>query len=108
MKEYNEQQVGDMIKLKFGKDVEDPFHQSYVSNRVLGKLFGCSGSKVRQLYLAHFAKIRARKQPFLNRLRSHGPIVERARHGHRFVKPHEIAWLTCSNTLRRQVSLSLC
>ena len=101
MKHYSEQQVLDMIKLKFGREVEDHFHPSFVSNRLLGKLFGCSGSKVRQLYLAHFAKIKLRNQPFLNRLRSHGPIVERARHGYRFVKPHEITWLTCSNTLRR-------
>ena len=101
MKHYSEQQVLDMIKLKFGREVEDHFHPSFVSNRLLGKLFGCSGSKVRQLYLAHFAKIITRKAPLLARLRSHGPIVERARHGYRFVKPHEIAWLKCSNTLRR-------
>jgi len=108
MKEYSEQQVKDMIKLKFGKDVEDHHHLSYVSNRLLGKLFGCSGSQVRRLYLAHFAAIRARKAPLLERLRSHGPIVERTRHGYRYLKAHEIAWLTCSNTLRRQASLSLC
>ena len=47
MKHYSEQQVKDMIKLKFGKDVEDHHHLSYVSNRLLGKLFGCSGSKIR-------------------------------------------------------------
>ena len=108
MKHYSEQMVSDMIKLKFGKEVEDPFHPSFVSNRLLGKLFGCSGSRMRQLYLARFATIKLRNQPFLNRLRSHGPVVERTYYGYRFLKAHEIAWLTCTNTLRRLVSLSLC
>ena len=36
-----------MIKLKFGKLVANANHFSYVSNNVLGKIFGISGSKVR-------------------------------------------------------------
>ena len=68
MKHYSEQQVMDMIRLKFGRDVEDRYHTSYASNRLLGQLFGCSGSKVRQLYLAHFAKVKARTAPLMTRL----------------------------------------
>ena len=44
MKLFTEQQIDDIIELKFGKLVTTPKHTSYVSNRVLGKLFGVSGS----------------------------------------------------------------
>ena len=44
MKYFTEQQVTDLIKLKFGQVVEEPGHLSYVPNRVLGKIFGVSGS----------------------------------------------------------------
>ena len=58
MKVYSEPQVDDFIKLKFGRLVTEHGHPSYVSDRRLGKLFGCSGSKIRQLYLARFEKIK--------------------------------------------------
>ena len=65
MKFYTESQVDDLIKLKFGRLVESLPDTSYVSNRVLGKLFGCSSAKIRTLYLARFAAIEARKLPLL-------------------------------------------
>ena len=49
MKEFSERQVDDLLKLKFGAVVTEHGHPSYVSNQVLGKLFNCSGSKVRLL-----------------------------------------------------------
>ena len=57
-----------MIKLKFGKLVANANHISYVSNNVLGKIFGISGSKVRQLYKSYFDKIRRKDQSLLERL----------------------------------------
>ena len=96
-----------MIKIKFGKEATHHHHLSFVSNKLMGKIFGCSGSKIRQLYLAHFAKIMIKNAPLLTQLRSHGPVAERTYDGYRFLKPHEIAWLTCSSTLRRQISLSI-
>ena len=57
-----------MIKLKFGKLVANANHFSYVSNNVLGKIFGISGSKVRQLYKGYFDKIRRKDQTLLERL----------------------------------------
>ena len=47
MKELTEQMVDDAIKLKFGRLVTEAGHPSYVSNRVLGKIFGMSGEKIR-------------------------------------------------------------
>ena len=79
-----------MIKLKFGKEVTDHHHLSFVSNKVLGQVFGCSGSKIRQLYLAHFKALQARNAPLLTRLRAHEPVGERRYYGYRFLKPHEI------------------
>ena len=69
MKLFTEQQVDDLIKLKFGKLVTTPSHTSYASNRVLGKIFGVSGSQIRKLYRARFDKISAKSQPLLTRLR---------------------------------------
>ena len=51
MKVITEQQVDDIIKLKFGSATNIQPSKSFLSNRFLGKLFGISGSKVRQLYL---------------------------------------------------------
>ena len=47
MKTFTEQQIDDIIKLKFGKLVTTPKFTSYVSNKVLGQLFGVSGSQIR-------------------------------------------------------------
>ena len=54
MKHFTEAQVEDIVKLKYGQLVRHHNHISYVSNRVLGKIFGVSGSQIRQLYLAYF------------------------------------------------------
>ena len=43
MKDFTEQQVDDILKLKFGAVVTSYPSKSYVSNRVLGKVFGVSG-----------------------------------------------------------------
>ena len=61
MKFYSEQQVSDLIKLKYGQLVTTPHHCSFVSNRLLGKLFKCSASKVRQLYMQLFEEIKAKQ-----------------------------------------------
>ncbi len=47
MKTFSEQQVLDMIKLKFGELVERPDHTSYASNQLLGKIFGASATTIR-------------------------------------------------------------
>ena len=54
MKQYSELQVDAMIKLRYGSLVTDPEHTSFASYRLLGQLFKCSGSKVRQLLFARF------------------------------------------------------
>lgn len=63
MKHFTEEMVSDIIRIKFGLLVSERGHISYVSNRVLGQIFGCSGSKIRQLYLARFEAINAKKLP---------------------------------------------
>ena len=60
MKLFTDQQVDDLIKLKFGQLVTNVNHKSYISNRILGKVFGVSGSKVRQLYLDRFEAMKAK------------------------------------------------
>ena len=68
MKEYTEQQVQDLVKLKFGALVDSANNTSFVSNALLGKLFRCSASKARRLYLEYFADLARKKQPLLQRL----------------------------------------
>ena len=68
MKTFTEQQVADIIKLKFGKQVTSANNPSYASNAALGKAFGVSASKIRQLYLTHFEAIRLKQAPLLERL----------------------------------------
>ena len=50
--------MDDIIKLKFGALVTSADNPSYVSNRVLGKVFDVSGNKIRQLYTERFESIR--------------------------------------------------
>ena len=69
MKEFSEQQVDDIIKLKFGKLVSEPGHKQYASNQVLGQIFGVSSSKIRELYLARFQKAKDQDLSLLEKLR---------------------------------------
>ena len=57
MKEFTDQQIQDIIKLKLGKIVTSANNATYISNKVLGKLYGVSSSKIRQLYLTNFAAV---------------------------------------------------
>ena len=48
------EQVDEMIKIKFGRLVTDCNHTAFVSNDVIGKLYGIDGSSVRRLYIKWF------------------------------------------------------
>ena len=107
MKEFTEQQVDDIIKLKFGELAESLQRKSYVSDRLLGKPYKVSASKIRQLYMARFTAIKAKQMPLPERLRQFQKEPPRERYGLRFLKPHQIKWLTSSSTLRKQTAMSL-
>ena len=78
-----------------------------MSNKILGKLFKVSGSKIRQLYLTRFEQIKKRDLSSLMRYQQSLSTANRKRFGFRFLKKHEIEWLTSAVTLRNQTSLSL-
>ena len=65
MKELTKEQIKDIVKLKFGADVQHGRNAIYTSNKVLGKLYNVSASKIRQLYKAHFEEINKKNQPLL-------------------------------------------
>ena len=54
MKEFTEQQVDDLIKLKWGRLVSNARGPTFTSNAALGKVFGVSATRVRQLYMERF------------------------------------------------------
>ena len=66
MKHFTEQQVDDILKLKFGAVVTSYPSTSYVSNSVLGKIFNVSGSMIRQLYLKRFEKNENQNRSFMD------------------------------------------
>ena len=43
-----------MIVLKWHRHVDSPDYPAYVSNAVIGKVFGIDGSSVRRLYMKRF------------------------------------------------------
>ena len=96
-----------MIRLKFGSLVTSANNTSYVPNWKLGKIFGCSGNHVRQLYMARFEAARTVNLSYLLFQQRKKAQDGRKNFGIRFLKPHEIKWATCANTLRQQTSLSL-
>ena len=52
MKEFTEEQVDAIIKLKWGRLATEPSGPTYVANAALAKLFKVSGGKIMQLYMA--------------------------------------------------------
>ena len=77
MKQFTNEQVDDIIKLKFGSLVVAENSKSYVSNKILGKLFKVSGSKIRRLYLERFDKLQVQQLPLMERLQR----LAQKRHG---------------------------
>jgi hypothetical protein len=57
-----------MVRLKFGQLVDKVGHRQYVTNAVLGKIFKVSASKIRQLLMGRFEKVRVSKLSLLERL----------------------------------------
>ena len=69
MKKVSEEQVDDMLKLKFGRVVEETGHTAYVSNKTLGKVFKMSEHKIAGLLRVRFAKQRYKKLSLMQKLR---------------------------------------
>ena len=65
VKSFSEQQVDDLIKLKYGKLVTSDKNTQYISNAVLGRIFGVSASKIRELYTKRFEAVQEKQLPFL-------------------------------------------
>lgn len=90
VKKLTEQQVEDLIKLKFGKMVTSPDHRQYASNATLGKIFGISASQVWRLYMRRFEAIADRDLPLLQQFTKQMQLQRRQRWGLRFLRQHEI------------------
>ena len=77
MKEFTEQQIDDILKLKFGAVVKSHPRIAYVTNKALGKVFGVSASQVRKLYMRRFEQNWEKELPFLQRLRQRKQNAQR-------------------------------
>ena len=100
VKQFTDDQVDDLIKLKFGRMVASADNVQYVSNNTLGKIYGDSATKIRQLYMDRFKSIQDKELPFLQQFMKQMQKYPRRRWGLRFLKPHEIEWLVDGRTLR--------
>ena len=94
MKELTKEKVDDIIKLKWGSLVTDPHGPTFTSDAALGKVFRVSASKIRQLYKERFEEFRRKGLSLMERLRLPARNLGRQRWGLRFLRPHEIQWLT--------------
>ena len=63
MKEFSEAKVDDILRIKYGRLVTDGNHTAHATNTTIGKVFGVSGSKIRQLCLERFNKNRRKFLP---------------------------------------------
>ena len=50
--------VDNMIFIKWGKSVSSSNNPAFVSNAVIGKIFGIDGSSVRRLYMKRFEQLK--------------------------------------------------
>ena len=73
MKKISEKTIDDIMKLKFGKIVDQPGHTAFLSNKTLGKVFKMSEHKIASLLRVRFAKERFNKLSFLQKLK---PLVK--------------------------------
>ena len=67
LRDITTDQVDEMIMIKWGKPVTNSNHTAFVSNSIIGKIYGIDGSSVRRLYKKRFhdlanTKIITRKQ----------------------------------------------
>ena len=69
MKQFTEEQVDAIIKLKWGRLVTEGAGPTYTSNAALGKIFKVSASKIRQLYMTRFESGRRKSLPLMEQLR---------------------------------------
>ena len=106
-RKLTEQMVDDLIKLKWGSLVTEASGPTLTSNAALTKVFGVFPSQIRNAYMRRFEKIRLAKLTLLQRLRLIATEQPRKNFGIRFLKEHQIAWITSSATLRQQVAISL-
>ena len=102
-----EQQVDDLLKLKWGSVVTEASGPTLTSNKALAKVFGVKESQIRNAYMRRFEKIKLAKLTLLQRLRLIATEQPRKNFGIRFLKEHQISWITSSATLRQQVAISL-
>ena len=107
VKQFTERQVDDIIRLKFGKMVTSADNVQYASNETLGKIYGVSSTKIRELYMQRFQQIQDKELPFLQQFMKQMQRYPRQRWGLRFLKTHEIEWLVDRRTLRSQTGMSL-
>ena len=68
MKQFTEQHVNDMIKLRYGDEPDHYDAESHVPYWKLGKIFGCSGQLVRQLILAKFNTDARKNLPLIEQM----------------------------------------
>ena len=68
MKQFTEEQIDSLIRMKFGQLVYELPSMAYVSNRVLGKVFRASQSKIRRAYMERFEANKERLIPILERI----------------------------------------
>ena len=54
LRDITTDQVDEMIMIKWGKPVTNSNHTAFVSNAIIGKIYGIDGSSVRRLYLSRF------------------------------------------------------
>ena len=100
MKEFSDQQVDDILRLKYGRLVSEANHAAYATNATLGKIFKVSGGKIRQLCQERFEKARQKSLPLQEQMQKIKEKNDRRQWGFRFLKPHEVAWIISSNTLK--------
>ena len=69
MKQFSEQQIDDILKLKFRAVVTSHPRTAYITNKALGQAFGVSASHIRKLYLKRFQQHQDKQLPLIQRLR---------------------------------------
>ena len=68
MKNFSNEQIEDMIRLRYGRCVTTSKHTAYVSYKILGKIFGVSGSKAYHICRKRFQEEQQKELPLIKQL----------------------------------------
>lgn len=107
VKQISQEEVDQMIILKWHRLVESPDHLSFVPYATIGKVYGISGTSVRQLVLQRFKQMASERMLTRKQKLRQQQLPVRKRYGLRFLTAEHVDFLKAPETLQQWTGRTL-